>query len=149
MKKNLLLFTVMAILLGLSTLNMTALADGAENGVKETPPFLITGKLPHLTKMLMQQWDSPELNLTADQKSRLLMVREETIGAVKRLGKELAPLEAQVADGIFADKSPADLESLVRQVAELKSEATMVHLRCIAQTRAILDARQLKILTGR
>ena len=149
MKKTLLLIATMAVLFALSALNMTAQADTAAGGVKKVPPFLIMGKLPHLTKMLMQQWDSPELNLSADQKSKLLVVREETIGAVKRIGKEIAPLEQQVADGIFADKTPEELQPLVKQVADLKSEATMVHLRCIHETRVILSKEQLKTLMGK
>ncbi len=108
--------------------------------------FLITGKLPHLTRQLMKRWDDPGLALTEDQKSRLLAVRERTIGAVQRLGREVAPLEEQVAAGVFSGMTPDDLEPVVRKIANLKAEATLVHLRCIYDTARILDRRQLDAL---
>ena len=128
---------------------MSVMAQEGENAKqKNSPPFLITGKMPHLTKLLVQQWDSEELHLLDTQKNRLLVVRKETIGAVKKLGKEIMPLEKLVADGILAGKTPAELQSLVQTIAGLKAEATMVHLRCIHNTSSILDRRQLELLNN-
>jgi hypothetical protein len=104
------------------------------------------GKIPHLTKMLMQQWDNPELNLQDEQKTKLLKVRKATISGVRRIGGEIAPLEQQVAEEIFSGKTPEELASTVQRIAELKTEATMLHLQCIYQTGNILNKQQLSFL---
>jgi len=64
-------------------------------------PFLITNELPHLTKLLIQQWDNSELQLSGEQKAQLLVVRKETITGVKGLAPQIAPLEKRVTEGIF------------------------------------------------
>jgi len=149
MKRSIVLITVLVMAFLLSIGNLAA--QGGNSGVgmgkmKKAPPFLITGKLPHLTKLLMQQWDNSELNLNDAQKTKLLVIREETISGVRRIGGELAPLEQQVAEGIFAGKTPGELSSTVQKIAEMKTEATMLHLQCIYKTSAILDKQQLAFL---
>ena len=110
-------------------------------------PFLITGELPHLTKLLMNQWDNPTLHLTQDQKTKLLVIRTETISGVQTLSPQVAMLQQQVTTGIANGKTPSELKSTVAQLAQLKAEATMLHLNCIYETNAILDKQQLDILT--
>ena len=112
----------------------------------KSSPFLITGKIPHLTKLLMQQWDNPELNLSDQQKTELLKIRTKTLTQVRKLAPEIGSLEKQVADGIYSDQTPAELSSVVTAIAKLKTEETMIQLRCIDATRKILDQQQLKIL---
>ena len=112
----------------------------------KSSPFLITGKIPHLTKLLMQQWDNSELNLSDQQKTELLKIRTKTLTQVRKLAPEIGSLEKQVADGIFSDQTPAELSSVVTAIAKLKTEETMIQLRCIDTTRKILDQQQLKIL---
>jgi len=149
MKKSIVLVAVFAMAFTLSVGNLMAQGGGSGAGmgkIKKTSPFLITGKLPHLTRLLMQQWENPELNLQDTQKSKLLVIRKETISGVRRIGAELAPLEQQVAEGIFAGKTPEDLSSVVNKIAEMKTEATMLHLQCISKTSAILDKQQLALL---
>ena len=94
----------------------------------------------------MQQWDDPEFNLTDEQKSKLLVVREETISGVQGISREIAPLEQQVAKGIFSGKTADELGPLVQAIAGLKAEATMIHLRCLYDTREILDKQQLDFI---
>lgn len=137
------------ISLVLVTLFLTAVSCMAQDKEqqKKNAPFLITGKMPHLTKLLMQQWDNSTLHLTEEQKNKLLVVRKETISGAQKLGKEITPLENQVAEGSRSGKTPAELQVLVQSIAKLKAEATMVHLHCIYNTRAILDKEQLHFLT--
>jgi hypothetical protein len=123
------------------------MAQGSENE-KTNSPFLITGKMPHLTKLLMQQWDNAELHLSDEQKSKLLVVRKETIGNAQRLGKEISPLENQVVEGSHSGKTPEELQSLVQTIAKLKAEATMTHLQCIYNSSNILDQQQLAFLNS-
>lgn len=150
-KKVVLLIAVLAITFILSATNLMAQGNnsaGSNGAQKKSSPFLITGKLPHLTKLLMQQWDNPTLNLSTAQKDKLLVVRKETIAGVQASGQKIAPLEKQVTEGIFANKTPEDLNALVQTLAGLKAEATMIHLRCIYNTSEILDQQQLEFLTN-
>ncbi len=145
-KTRIALVTVLLLILSLSAVNL--MARGFDNGKqKNSPPFLITGKMPHLTKLLKQQWDNPKLHLSDEQKSKLLIVRKETIGGVQKLAQETAPLEKQVAEGIFSGKTPDELQSVVQEIATLKAKATMIHLRCIYKTSNVLDQQQLEFLT--
>ena len=149
MKKSILLLTVLTMIFLLSTVNLMAQENNSPGGngqQKKNSPFLITDKLPHLTKLLIQQWDNPALHLSEEQKTKLLVVRKETIAGVRKLGQEIASLEKQVTKGIFAGKTPEKLHSLVQTIAGLKAEATMIHLRCINDTSAILDQQQLNVL---
>ncbi len=113
---------------------------------KQAMPFLIIGKLPHLTGILMKQWDNPRLGLTEKQKRWLMVVRKETIADVMRLAKKVSALEKQVVEGINSGKEPDELYPLVKQIAKLKTEATMVHLKCIYDTRKILTPEQMQWL---
>jgi hypothetical protein len=149
LKKSILLLAVLTMTLSLS--NAQLMAEGISSAAgneqqKKASPFLITGKLPHLTKLLIQQWDDPALQLSEEQKVRLLVVREETIAGVQRQGKKIAPLEKQVAKEIFAGKTPDQLHDLIQTIAGLKAEATMIHLKCIYDTKQILDQQQLEVL---
>jgi hypothetical protein len=150
MRKIVILFVAILTMAFLfSATNLIAQGDNSsaeKEAPKKSPPFLITGKMPHLTKLLMMQWDNPKLNLSTEQRDKLLVVRKETMAGVKTLAKKITPLEEQVAEGIFAKQPPEDLSSLVQTIAKLKAEATMVHLRCIYNTSEILDTQQLEFL---
>ena len=150
MGKHTLLIISMLVLFSLAATPLMAQnqAPASGNKGKKDSPFLIVGKLPHLTKLLMQQWGNQKLALTAEQKEKLLVIRKRTIGGVKKLGPEIATLENQVAQEIFAGKTPEDLASSVQSIGWLKSEATMLHLRCIYDTNKILTAEQKDFLQG-
>jgi hypothetical protein len=148
-KSKFVLVTLLLLVFSLTVTNGMAQGAGAGKGKqKNSTPFLITGKMPHLTKMLMQHWDNAELNLSDDQKSKLLVIRKETIGSAQKLGKEISPLENQVAAGSLSGKTPEKLKELVQKVAELRAEATMVHLQCIYNTSNILNEKQLALLNN-
>ncbi len=115
-------------------------------GKAKNSPFLITGKMPHLTKLLMQQWENPDLNLSEEQRTQLLVVRKETMTGARSFAKEINDIEQQVAAGSVAGKPPEELKPLVEQVAKLKEAATMLHLSCIYKTSKILDKKQLAVL---
>ena len=138
MRKTFLILLIFTLLFSLTATSVIAQGKGS--------PFLISGKIPHLTKLLMQQWDDPELNLSAQQKSELLKIRTKTLTQVRKLAPEIGSLETQVATGIFSDQTPEELSSIVSTIAELKTEETMIQLRCIDATRKILDQQQLKML---
>jgi hypothetical protein len=113
---------------------------------KQTKPFLIQGKLPHLTMMIKQMWDDEDLALTKEQKAKLLKIRKTTIGALKKLKPQVAQLEAEIVAAAQAGENPKKLQAKIEQLAKLKAEATMVHLQCIYNTRKILTQDQRDIL---
>ena len=64
-------YALAAIVITLLTCTAAVLAEEThtyDNGTKMRPParkpFLVAGKMPHLTGMLKQQWDDPNLELT-------------------------------------------------------------------------------------
>ncbi len=138
--------TITLVLLMISATAINSMAQGKAQQEKDSP-FLIIGKMPHLTKILMQQWDNADLHLTDEQKSKLLVVRKETIGGAQKLGREISPMENQVAQASLSGKTPDEQQAMIQSIAKLKAEATMIHLRCIYNTSAILDAKQLELLT--
>ena len=149
LKKIILSLATLAIIFSVSSTNLMAQGNNSPAGEgqqKKQSPFLITGELPHLTKLLMQQWDNSTLQLTEDQKPHLIVVRKETMAGVKNLAPQIASLQKQVAEGIFIGKTPDELHSIVQAISKLKAEATMIHLKCIFDTSKILNQQQLDIL---
>ena len=125
-------------------------AQNHDSGAAMKPPtrmpFLVVGKMPHLTGTLKQHWDDSHLKLTPEQKAVLLEIRKNTMSAVMGLAKELDQLESSLAIQAMAATPPDQLAPLVDKISDLKTEATMVHLRCIHDTMEILDDRQLATL---
>ena len=109
-------------------------------------PFLINGKMPHVTKVIKQNWDSQTLALTDAQKEKLLEVRKSTMNSVMKLQKEISPLEKEVAVSTMSGALPESLKAQVDQIAKLKAQATMAHIKCIYDTKNILDPKQLEFV---
>lgn len=110
-------------------------------------PFLIKQTaLPHMTKILIHNWDKASLGLSDEQKEKLLVVRKETMGAVMKIKKEVKVLEAEIIEAIVDGEEPKSVYSKIDEVAKLKAEASKVHLNCIADTIGILSEEQLELL---
>ena len=141
---------VITLLLTCTTTVFSDEAPTDDSGAKMKPPartpFLVDGKMPHLTGILKQHWDDPDLGLTPEQKAGLLKIRKNTISAVMGLAEELDQLESSLAEQAMAAVPPDQLAPLVDTISDLKTEATMVHLKCIHDTMGILDDRQLATL---
>jgi len=114
--------------------------------MKMNSPFLIKHGLPHMTKMLMKSWDDAKLALTDEQKGKLLLVRKETMDAVKKLKPETTALREEIVQASKVGTKAAELKAKVDKLAALESEATMVHLTCLDKTKAILSAEQYTYL---
>ncbi len=113
----------------------------------KTSPFLVThDDLPHMTKMLVQNWDKAKLGLSKEQKEKLLIVRKETMGAVKGIKQKLKVLEDEVAEAMIDREDPKTVYKNLDEIAKLKLEASKVHLKCIAETTAILSEEQVAFL---
>ena len=110
-------------------------------------PFLINNdNLPHMTKLLIQNWDKAKLGLTAEQKEKLLKVRKETMSGVAEIRKKLKILEFDVADAMMDREDPKSVEKLLEEIAKLKLEATKIHIKCISETTSILSEEQVAVL---
>ena len=121
----------------------TAKQNMAKNH-KMSKPFLILDKMPHLTKLVMQNWDN--LELSDEQKSKLLLIRKETMGAVKSLQPKINKLEEEVAKATMKGVKPESLKDKVDEIAKLKAKATMAHIKCIYNTKEVLSPKQLEKL---
>ena len=110
-------------------------------------PFLINQEgLPHMTKILIHNWDKASLGLSSDQKEKLLVVRKDTMSAVIRIKKQVKVLEADIIEAMVDGEEPKSVHAKVDEVAKLKAEATKVHLKCISDTISILSEEQLELL---
>ena len=109
-------------------------------------PFLIKHGLPHYTKMLMKSWDDPKLNLSETQKAELLEVRKATMSSVMKLKPEVMKLRKEIVQAAKSGAKAADLKAKVEKLASLEAEATMTHLKCIEDTKAVLSPEQIQYL---
>jgi len=141
MKKTLFsLLTATLLFTGSATLLNANQAD------KAAKPFLIQGKLPHLTMMVKILWDDEDLALTQEQKTELIKIRKHTMGSVKALKLQILKLEDEVVKRSTEGAKPTTLKGLVDDIASLRAKATMIHLECIYNTRALLSKDQLYVL---
>jgi len=110
-------------------------------------PFLLNSSgLPHLTKMLLENWDKEKLSLSNEQKTKLLTVRKETLTTVKSIKKQIKAIEEEIVETMVSREDYKKLDVKVQKVGELKIEATKAHLKCINDTLDILNDEQISYL---
>ena len=63
----------------------TILRNDKMNALVKSPFLVNVSGLPHMTKLLVHNWDKKALGLSSEQKEKLLVVRQETMKAVKKL----------------------------------------------------------------
>jgi hypothetical protein len=63
-----------------------------------------------------------------------------------RIKPEVISLRKEIVNGSISGKSATDLKGQVDKLAALEAEATMTHLKCIEETKAILSKDQLLYL---
>ena len=94
----------------------------------------------------MQLWDDEDLALTPAQKTKLKQIRIRTVGGLGTIKGEVFPLEAEIVEASLSGATPDSLEEDVEKLAELRAEATMLHLKCIYDTRKVLTKKQLQLI---
>jgi len=110
-------------------------------------PFLINNAgLPHMTKLLIENWDKAKLGLSDDQKSKLLVVRKNTMGGIKKLKGKIKELENEIAEDMMDREDINTLDEKIEEIAKMKIEATKIHLKCISDTTTILSDEQVTYL---
>lgn len=120
--------------------------NGKMNALINSPFLMNSEALPHMTKVLIENWDKGTLALSAEQKEKLLVVRKETMSAVKNLKKQIKVLETEIIETVIDGEDITTANSKIDEVAKLKSEATRAHLKCIANTVEILNDEQMELL---
>lgn len=108
--------------------------------------FLIQRGLPHYSMILKKFWNDSKLALNDKQKSQLIEVRKETMKNIKELAPKAIKLKREI---VKASRNGEDLEKLAKmtdELASLKAKATKVQLKCISETKKILDKKQLEYL---
>jgi len=130
--------------------NTAVTPRGAQNGQhQKSSPFLIKQGLPHMTKLIKQNWDDPDLALTSEQKEKLLAVRKDVVTSLKRLTPQIVSLKQEIIHASQTGSDGSSLKDTIDKLASLEAEATQAHLNCIARSKAILSPRQLeRILPG-
>ena len=124
----------------------TILRNDKMNALVKSPFLVNVSGLPHMTKLLVHNWDKKALGLSSEQKEKLLVVRQETMKAVKKIKQQLKPLEIELVEEMKDREDPKSVESQLLEISKLKLEATRVHLKCISQTTNILSEEQVAFL---
>jgi len=110
-------------------------------------PFLINKEeFPHITKILIENWDKESIHLSPEQKTKLLKVRKETMDGIKEIKPKIAKLESEILEMSVDGEELKTIKPLVDEVAKLKSKGTMIHLKCIKDSIEILDEKQLEAI---
>ena len=120
--------------------------NGKMSALQHSPFLINSSALPHMTKVLIENWDKGTLALNDEQKEKLLVVRKETMTAVKAVKKQLKVLEAAIIEAMVDGEDLKSVDGKIDEVAKLKSEATRAHLKCIADTISILSDEQMELL---
>ncbi len=121
--------------------------NGKLNSLKNSPFLMNQDALPHLTKILVENWTKGTLGLTDKQKEKLLVIRKETMQGVKKIKKALSSLEAEVMEMIVdEDVELKDIQPKVEEIAKLKAQATMIQFKCLKESVQILNEKQLEYL---
>ena len=131
-------------------------ANGAKNTAGMSPKskkargmksiFLIQRGLPHYSGIIKRMWDDKGLNLTKEQKEKLLVVRKETMKALFEIKPKVKELEKKIIALTKEDKKITEIYKDLNKLARLKEEASKAHLKCIEKTKEILTKEQFEYI---
>lgn len=119
---------------------------GKKGNKKIRSVFLIKRGLPHYSIILKKYWNDPKLALTDKQKSKLLKIRKETLTNIKKLAPESIRLKRDIITGSRNGEDLETLQKMTDLLASIKSKATKIQLKCISDTKSILNKKQLEYL---
>lgn len=116
------------------------------NALINSPFLLNSEELPHLTKLLLNNWDKAALGLTDKQKEKLLVIRHETLSAIREIKQKVQALEAEIIETMVDGEALEETYPKLEAVAKLKVEATKVQLKCLKRSMKILNDAQIEFL---
>ncbi len=99
-----------------------------------------------MTKLLLMNWDKEALGLTDEQKEKLLIVRHETLRAIKEIQEKVKILEDEIIEAMVDGETVEDTYPKLEAVAKLKVQATKVQLKCLKRSMEILNDKQIEFL---
>ena len=108
---------------------------------KKGSPLLL--RLPNLMKVLTMHIDDAKLALTAEQKTKLDAGRNERMPKMMKFKTDITALKKEIAQGTKSGATVSDLKAKVEKLGTLKTEATLLKLKCIQDTKAILSKDQM------
>jgi hypothetical protein len=108
--------------------------------------FLIPDNLPFMVGLTLNHPKSKTLNLSGEQKAKILEIKKTTVPVVVRTASKIKGLELDLAQQVINNEKPDVLMDLVDQVGSLRIELTKKHLNCIKQVRDILTQEQFESL---
>ncbi len=114
--------------------------------LKSSPFLMNQDALPHLTKILLENWTKGTLNLSDGQKEKLLRVRQDTLVGVKKIKKILADLELEIIEMVVDNQEASKIEPKLKEIATLKIQASMIQFKCLQDSIKILNDKQLELL---
>jgi hypothetical protein len=116
------------------------------HGLINSPFLLNREELPHLTKLLIKNWDKAALGLSDEQKEKLLVVRQETISAINEIKEKVQLLESEIIEAAADGEPLEEIYPKLEAVAKLKVEATKIQLKCLKRSMEILNDAQIEYL---
>ena len=108
---------------------------------KKSSPLLL--RLPNLMSVLTKQSDDTKLALTAEQKTKLDAGRNERMPKMMKFKEDITAMKQEIMQGSKAGATVSELKAKVEKLAALKTEATLLKLKCIEDTKAILSKDQM------
>lgn len=114
--------------------------------LKSSPFLMNQDSLPHLTKILLENWTKGTLNLTDEQKEKLLRVRQDTLIGVKKIKKILSNLEPEIIEMVVDNQDRFKIERKLKEVASLKVKASLIQFKCLQDSIKNLNDKQIDLL---
>jgi Spy/CpxP family protein refolding chaperone len=93
---------------------------------------------------VLDAWDAGQLSLSHEQSARIQEISRAMAREAQRLGALVLDAERSLGS-LFQNGGidPATVRARVEQIAALRGELRVVHLRAHLETRALLDPQQL------
>ncbi|GEM_PF-2165182 len=99
--------------------------------------------LPNLMLIISKHENDPKLALTAEQKEKLAAARKERMPLMNKYKEEAMRLKKEIARESLSGSAQSKLKEKVEKLAKVSTDATMLKLRCIDETKAILTPAQM------
>jgi len=105
--------------------------------------FLVHKNLPHYMNVFREFDDDAVLQLSVKQKTQLQTIQEHVVLVVSQKASKIKDLELQLKNDLIFKKKPlAQLNHLVEEIAQLRKEASIIHVECIQSVQAVLTQEQ-------
>ena len=146
------LFVVLSICVSLMAIPADIFAaEGKRPGWKggEYLPgyFIITDNLPHVFLLVMTPREPAGMNLSEDQKQRLISLRTYYVGKIMRTIKTIKAMEMEARYRIYVNlETPDKVKELVDEIERRRRQLTDLNIDCIIETRNAFTEKQCAMI---